>query len=150
MKNPVTGYGPSRRGFVDWLLGSSVVAFFAAWLYPVGRYLVPPESPESSLLSVTLPVHPDDLGANEARMFKFGNRPGVLLRTTAGELRAFSATCTHLGCTIQYRPELSQFMCACHNGRFDIYGRNVAGPPPRPLENFVVNVRGDRIVVSKV
>ncbi|MBI4391409.1 MAG: Rieske (2Fe-2S) protein, partial [candidate division NC10 bacterium] len=70
-------------------------------------------------------------------------------RTPAGELRAFSAVCTHLNCTVQYRPDLSHIWCACHNGHFDLTGKNIAGPPPRPLETFVVNARGNQIVVSK-
>ena len=62
---------------------------------------------------------------------------------------AFSAVCTHLNCTVQYRPDLSQIWCACHNGHFDLNGKNVEGPPPRPLEAFAVNARGNQIVVSK-
>ncbi|MDP2471857.1 MAG: Rieske 2Fe-2S domain-containing protein, partial [Candidatus Palauibacterales bacterium] len=60
-----------------------------------------------------------------------------------------SAVCTHLSCTVQYREDLRQIWCACHNGHFDLNGRNVQGPPPRPLDAFDVNVRGDEIVVSK-
>ncbi len=73
----------------------------------------------------------------------------ILINTPAGELKAFSATCTHLGCIVQYRSDLSQIWCACHNGHFDLNGKNVEGPPPRPLEEYVVNVRGDQIIVSK-
>jgi Rieske Fe-S protein len=86
---------------------------------------------------------------NSGRIFKFGNRPGILVRTPAGELRGFSAVCTHLNCTVQYRPDLGHIWCACHNGHFDLNGKNIAGPPPRPLEALVVNVRGQQIVVSK-
>ena len=62
---------------------------------------------------------------------------------------AFSAICTHLDCTVQFREDLSRIWCACHNGHFDLTGRNVEGPPPRPLDAFEVNVRGDEIVVSR-
>ena len=71
------------------------------------------------------------------------------MRTASGELRAFSAICTHLNCTVQYRDDLGHIWCACHNGHYDLNGRNIAGPPPRPLEALVVNVRGDQIVVRK-
>jgi Rieske Fe-S protein len=70
------------------------------------------------------------------------------LKTPGGELRAFSARCTHLDCTVQYREDLNHIWCACHNGHFDLAGRNIAGPPPTPLERFDVNVRGSQIVVS--
>ncbi|NIW36060.1 MAG: Rieske 2Fe-2S domain-containing protein [Gemmatimonadetes bacterium] len=141
--------GPTRRRFVNWLLGTSVGALVASALYPVVRYLIPPEGAEAATASVTLSLGPSDVPTNSGQIFKFGNRPGIVVRTPSGELRAFSAVCTHLGCTVQYRPDLSHIWCACHNGHFDLNGTNVAGPPPRPLEAYSVNVRGDQLVVSK-
>ena len=140
---------PSRRRFVNWFLGTSVGAFLLAVFYPVSRYLVPPTAGESSAGTVTLAIKPEDVRPNTGQIFKFGSRPGILVRTAAGELRAFSAVCTHLNCTVQYRPDFGQIWCACHNGHFDLNGKNVEGPPPRPLETFVVNARGNQIVVSK-
>ena len=139
----------TRRGFVSWLLGTSAAAFLIAVFYPVGRYLVPPKTGESTAASVTLPMKPDDVKPNTGQIFKFGNRPAILVRTPAGDLRAFSAVCTHLNCTVQYRTDLSHIWCACHNGHFDLNGQNIAGPPPRPLDALVVNARGNQIVVSK-
>ena len=140
---------PSRRRFVNWFLGTSAGAFLLAVLYPVSRYLVPPTAGESAAGTVTLPLKPEDVRPNSGQIFKFGSRPGILVRTAAGELRAFSAVCTHLNCTVQYRPDFGQIWCACHNGHFDLNGKNVEGPPPRPLEAFAVNARGNQIVVSK-
>ena len=138
----------SRKRFVDWRLGTRAGGLVAAVLYPVVRYIVPPEVAESAVASVVLPFPAGDLAPNTGRIFKFGSRPGIVVKTPAGELRAFSARCTHLDCTVQYRDDLTQIWCACHNGHFDLSGRNVAGPPPRPLDPFDVNVRGDQIVVS--
>ena len=139
----------TRRGFVNWLLGTRGVGFLLAVFYPVTRYLIPPKTGESAAATVTLPIQPAEVRPNTGQIFKFGNRPAIIVRTPAGELRAFSAVCTHLNCTVQYRPDLGHIWCACHNGHFDLNGHNVAGPPPRPLDAFVVNVRGTRIVVSK-
>ena len=148
----------SRRRFVDWLLtrtlttwllSTSFGGLLLAVFYPAGRYLVPPETEESTATTVTLALNPDDIPANGAEIFRFGSQPGILIRTTAGEFRAFSATCTHLGCIVQYRSDIGHIWCACHNGHFDLNGRNIAGPPPEPLEAFTVNVRGDQIVVSR-
>jgi len=140
---------PTRRKFLDWLLSTSLVGFIASVLYPVLRYLIPPAAGEAASASVTLPFKPDDIAANTGRIFKFGNRPGLLVRTAENELHAYSATCTHLGCIVQYRPDLAHIWCACHNGHYDLNGRNIAGPPPNPLEEYAVNVRGDQIVVGK-
>jgi Rieske Fe-S protein len=149
MDGVVLGPEPTRRQFVNWFLGTSVGAFLLSVLYPVGRYLVPPPAGESSAATVTLPIKPDEVKPNSGQIFKFGNRPAILVRTPAGELRAFTAVCTHLNCTVQYRPDLSHIWCACHNGHFDLNGKNIAGPPPRPLEPFAVNARGNQIIVSK-
>ena len=91
----------SRRRMVDWLLGTSLGAFLLSVLYPIARYLVPPASAESSVASVTLPIKASEVKANSGHIFKFGNRPAILIRTARGELRAYSAICTHLNCTVQ-------------------------------------------------
>ena len=140
---------PTRRSVINWFLGTSAGAFLLSVLYPVGRYLVPPPVAESTAGTVALPIKPDAVRPNTGQIFKFGARPAILIRTPAGELRAFSAVCTHLNCTVQYRTDLSHIWCACHNGHFDLNGKNIAGPPPRPLESFVVNARGNQIVVSR-
>ena len=149
MAEAALGGEPTRRGFINWFLGTSAGAFLASVLYPVSRYLVPPPVAESTAGTVTLAIKPDDVKPNTGQIFKFGNRPAILVRAPSGELRAFSAVCTHLNCTVQYRPDLSHIWCACHNGHFDLNGKNIAGPPPRPLESFAVNARGNQIVVSK-
>ena len=149
MADEVLGQETTRRGFVNWFLGTSAGAFLLSVFYPVSRYLVPPPVGESTAGTVTLAIKPDDVKPNTGQIFKFGNRPAILVRTPAGELRAFSAVCTHLNCTVQYRPDLEHIWCACHNGHFDLTGKNIAGPPPRPLETFVANARGNQVVVSK-
>ncbi|HSM36156.1 MAG TPA: Rieske (2Fe-2S) protein [Longimicrobiales bacterium] len=138
-----------RKGFLEWLLGTSFGALLAAVLYPAFRYVIPPEAGEATVGSVTLPFGASDLPTNSGRIFKFGSRPGIIVRTPSGELRAFSARCTHLDCTVQFRDDISHIWCACHNGHFDLSGRNISGPPPAPLEQYDVNVRGDEVVINR-
>ncbi len=90
-----------------------------------------------------------ELKDNSGKVFKFGSKAALLVRTADGEYRAFSALCTHLNCTVQYRADLREIWCACHNGMYDVEGRNVSGPPPRPLERFMVNVQGEDVVVTR-
>jgi Rieske Fe-S protein len=139
----------TRKRFIDWLLGTSAGGLLIAVLYPVTRYIVPPEIPETAVNSVVLKVRPQDVAPNSGEIFRFGSKPGLLVRTASGDLRAFSAVCTHLGCTVQYRGDEGDIWCACHNGHYDLNGRNIAGPPPRPLEEYAVNVRGTQIVVTR-
>lgn len=139
----------SRRKFLDWFLGTTAGAFFLTLFYPVSRYLIPPRAEESTALSVTLPVKAQEVKLNSGQIFKFGSRPGIVVRTPEGELRAFTAICTHLACVVQYRTDLQHIWCACHNGHYDLNGKNIGGPPPRPLEPYEVNVRGEQVVISK-
>jgi Rieske Fe-S protein len=117
--------------------------------YPVIRYIIPPPSREAATNAVTLNVDAKDVAPNSGQIFKFGREPGILIRTPSGELRAFSAVCTHLACTVQYRDDLSHIWCACHNGHYDLNGVNIAGPPPRPLEEYTVRETGSQIQISK-
>lgn len=117
-------------------------------VYPILRFVVPPAE-EADEASSVVAARVRDLPAGASKLFRLGSQTALVLRTPGGELRAFSAVCTHLQCTVQYRTDLEQIWCACHNGRFDLTGRNVSGPPPRPLEQFAVSVRGDDVVVSR-
>jgi len=139
---------PARRRLVEILLGGGLFGSIVAFVYPVLRYLVPPPVADlggDEVVAAKL----GDLKPNSSKIFRFGTRPALLLMTSEGEHRALSAVCTHLSCTVQYRNDLRQVWCACHNGLYDLNGRNISGPPPRPLETFQIHVRGDEIVVNR-
>lgn len=138
----------TRRDFIDWLLGLGVVGWLGSILYPVLQYMVPPRIPEPKVSSVKL-GKVDEFPAGTGKIFKFGSQPGILIRTESGEFRALSAICTHLNCTVQYRSDWKQIWCACHNGKYDLNGVNVAGPPPRPLQPFKVIVQNNEVYVTK-
>ena len=137
-----------RRGFLDGLLATGFIATIGAMVYPVWRYLIPPANAEPATQSVVA-AQASQLAPNSGVLFKFGSKPGIVVRTPDGELQAFSAVCTHLDCTVQYKTDTSQLWCACHNGIYDLAGNVVSGPPPRPLERLVVNQRGEDVVVSR-
>jgi len=138
----------ARRNLIRSLLGGGFAASLAAFLYPVIRFMNPPSVSEASVNEVP-GGKIQDLKPNSGKIVKFGSRPALLVRLNETEWRAFSAVCTHLNCTVQYQEQRRQIWCACHNGRYDLTGKNISGPPPRPLEAFVVNVRGDEIVVAR-
>lgn len=139
---------PSRRSFLDYLLGFSAFATLGAIFYPILKFMVPPEVVEAQQNSVSVGKNAE-IASNSGKIFKFGSKPGIIIRTETGDLKAFSASCTHLDCIVQYDPGSKQIICACHNGIYDLTGKNVSGPPPRPLEEFAVNVKGDEITVTR-
>lgn len=137
-----------RRWFLTGSLLSSLVAFLGMVFYPIVRFIMPPPVPESNQNSV-MAAKVDELNPNSGKLFAFGNKPGILLRLANGEYRAFTAVCTHLQCTVQFREDFQQIWCACHNAHFDLNGKVASGPPPAPLEAFQVFVDKEDIIVSK-
>jgi len=140
--------GMNRRRFLDGILGLTVTALAASVLYPILRYISPPRVPEATSNRV-LAGKVSELAADGWKVFPFGSEPGILLQVAPGEFRAFTAVCTHLQCTVQFDKPSKRIWCACHNGWYDLTGRNVAGPPPRPLTPFTVQVEGDEIYVTR-
>jgi len=63
-------------------------------------------------------------------------------------LAVFSATCSHLGCLVNYHKDKREFVCPCHGGRYDLAGRNIAGPPPAPLTRLPVRKQEGIILVG--
>ncbi len=138
----------NRRKFLNILLGSGILGWLGSVIYPVFSFLIPPKNPEAKVNSIKAGIF-YDFPVNSSKILKFGRKPVILIRSVSGEFSAFAATCTHLDCIVQYRTDNKQIWCACHNGIYDLKGRNVSGPPPKPLEEFSVNFVNDEIVVSK-
>ncbi|HVO09569.1 MAG TPA: Rieske 2Fe-2S domain-containing protein [Vicinamibacteria bacterium] len=88
------------------------------------------------------------LSTGGRRVVDHGGEPVELLRTETGVV-ARSLLCSHYGCRVSWRPERSQYVCACHQGAFDAEGRPVAGPPTRPLRPVAAAVEGDAVLVGE-
>lgn len=139
----------NRRGFVNLLLGGGILGWLGAVLYPVISYLKPPKVAEANVQTVKA-GSASEFPKNSSQIVKFGRKPVILIKTDTGEFRALSATCTHLDCIVQYRSDMKQIWCACHNGLYDLKGRNISGPPPRPLDEYAVNIIEDEIHISEM
>jgi len=138
---------PPRRSVLNWLLGAGLVGWTASVLYPVLRYLRPlsdvgaggPLKLSAEEISI--------LGKSHFVIARAGTRK-VIVFEAGGELRALDAKCTHEGCTVQFVPGDSLLWCACHNGKFDLDGRVLSGPPPRPLTKWVATREGDEVTLT--
>ena len=140
--------GLNRRDFLKYLLSGGIVGLAAVIIYPLVAYLKPPKQREVEVSSVVAGKI-SEIEKNSGKIIRFGNKPVIVIRTSKDELRAFSGVCTHLDCTVQYRKDMGLIWCACHNGKYDLNGRNISGPPPKPLEEFRVIIKGEEIYVSK-
>ena len=140
--------GLARRRLLQSILGGGIGASLLSVLYPILNFILPPRT-QGSGAQIQEVGPAADVAPNSGKVFQFGNQPALLIRTSEGDLRAFSAVCTHLGCTVRYETDSKVIWCPCHNGMFDLHGRNIGGPPPAPLAEYQVNVREGNIVVSK-
>jgi Rieske Fe-S protein len=138
-------------------LQAGIVTTLAAIFYPMVRFLWPRPATSSGSPETVAPYRVDqlrpDADGNWPAPFDFDGKPCLLVRTADGEVKAFNAICTHLDCTVAYRAATHDIFCNCHDGVYDLNGRNVSGPPPRPLEAYKVTLRGkpgqEEIIVSR-
>ena len=135
----------SRRTFLGACLGGLGAIVAAAVSWPLFRYL----SPRAGRGNAGKVVIPDQgVREGEAKFFEFAGSAAVLVRKRGGELVAFSAVCTHLGCIVQWEKDKQDFLCPCHCGRFSADGAVTSGPPPKSLIKLPFNVTDGSITVG--
>ena len=139
-----------RRRFFLWSLLGVGAAWLGGVLYPVFRYLSPQPPPDpfgedgrAIVEKVTPPeVAKPGMGKNGA----YGGRGLVVFRNPDGALKAFDSKCTHAGCNVAFQGD--KIYCNCHGGTYDLTGKNIAGPPPRPLDKFHTRPLGENLVIA--
>jgi cytochrome b6-f complex iron-sulfur subunit len=137
----------TRREFLNRVIAAGTAALAAYVVYPVVRFLTPPSVALGEVGNV-LVATTEEMKLNSAKFFKFLDRPAVLVRLPNGSYKALSAKCTHMGCTVDFESTGDFFLCQCHGSEFSINGRVLKGPAQLPLQQYVVNVSGDKIFVS--
>jgi cytochrome b6-f complex iron-sulfur subunit len=140
----------SRRDFLDLLLGATILGWLASIAYPVIRYLKP--LPQSGTTGPTRLTREETakLEQNKFVIVPVSGQRVIVLQSQDQKLLAFSAKCTHEGCTVSYLPGQSIIWCPCHDGRYDLNGRVLSGPPPQPLPEYAVQRQPDGgIVISE-
>jgi Rieske Fe-S protein len=137
---------PGRRNFIAiaaagtvGIMGATATAMGTGFLYPVARK---PPSPLFVCLESEVPA------GDPMELTDLLGRKVLLMHQPGGGLIAVSTVCSHLGCTVYYRPEQKVFDCPCHGGKFDHEGKPIAGPPQTPLARFPVEVREGKVFVQ--
>ncbi|MFQ6609685.1 MAG: ubiquinol-cytochrome c reductase iron-sulfur subunit [Fidelibacterota bacterium] len=97
---------------MNWLLGIGFVGVLIEISYPVSQYLVPPKD-QTEDPSTIKAGSVQGLKPNSDKIVRFGRKPAIIIKTIDGKIKAFSAVCTHLNCTVQYQPDLRHIWCAC-------------------------------------
>ena len=137
----------SRRGFIDIMLGLGSFGAAASVIYPVLRYLKP-LGPSGAQGPVKLTKEEQArLEREKMLIVRAGTTRILVFEDGQQQLRALDARCTHEGCTVQFVPGESLIWCACHNGKFDLDGKVLSGPPPRPLAQYSCQREADGCLV---
>ncbi len=144
----------SRREFIKKSLYSLLALLGLGFLATAIRVLAPSGERKKEL--AFFPLVPEDevprAGVKKAELtYTSSGRERtarVFIVSTPEGTTVFSAVCSHLGCLVNYRKEKREFVCPCHGGRYDLSGKNVAGPPPAPLTRFPVRTEAGMLYVG--
>lgn len=87
-----------------------------------------------------------EVSPGSAVEFQDGGEDAVLVHLDNGDFVAYSAVCTHAGCTVAYRD--GELACPCHGSVFDPANgaEVVTGPAREPLREIPVSVEGGSVV----
>lgn len=136
----------TRREFVVSAGMATSLAAAAAMAASFGwRFIYPAAAQIPTVQVLAMPLSKLPPGSRKTVQL-VGNE--VVLANQDGKIHAFSTVCTHLGCKVSWNDSRQAFICPCHNGIFDASGKVVAGPPPRPLDEFAVEIKAGNIYVS--
>ncbi len=139
----------TRRSFLRWLGGLTIVTTAAMVLTPVVAFLIPAKNGASAGGGKVLVGTTADIPAGAGKVVAMGSKPAIVVNTDQG-VKAFSAICTHLGCVVAWNDMIGAIQCPCHDGRFNpTTGVVVSGPPPAPLAPITVSVEGDQIYLTE-
>lgn len=136
----------TRRDFLDVIIKGGLLATLSGMVLPALSYIWPVtrRGPAGGLQEVG---KLDDIPVWGSQKVTLGGSALILLRTP-NEVKAFSAICTHLGCIVDWDDQKRHILCPCHAGIFDVNGRVVSGPPPKPLPEHAVKVIDGKIFVT--
>jgi cytochrome b6-f complex iron-sulfur subunit len=133
-----------RRFLSQAVMGFGLLFGMGALALRFVQFLIPP--PQAKRYEAILVGAAAELPVGEALSVELSGHKIMVLQSDEGVV-AFSRRCTDLGCLVSWNREREQFVCPCHQGVFDKTGRNIAGPPPRPLDRYEVVKRGTQVFV---
>jgi glycine/D-amino acid oxidase-like deaminating enzyme/nitrite reductase/ring-hydroxylating ferredoxin subunit len=90
----------------------------------------------------------DRLAPGQGAIAKIDGEAVAAYRTPEGDLRLYSAACTHFGCVVRWNGFERCWDCPCHGSQFSVDGEPLQGPAHRPLEPFTPHARSERRRVS--
>ena len=137
-----------RRGILKGLVAGTAAVVTAPIVYVAVRFLGYISKGDSNQTFTTV-AFSDLTPEKPSKLIQINDEPIIVVREQNDAIRAFTATCTHLGCTVSYRPQVPDFFCKCHQGRYDVNGVNVPGTRPQaPLTELTVIDKGTELEIQ--
>ncbi|HJT22458.1 MAG TPA: ubiquinol-cytochrome c reductase iron-sulfur subunit [Nitrospira sp.] len=148
----------TRRRFFEWVTGAIAGLIGVSLAVPLVGYVIYPAFRRRTQswvdvaavdeLSVGKPKQLDYVATVHDGYLETKMQKAVwAIRQQGGQVTVFSPMCTHLGCGYHWDGEAQQFKCPCHGSVFDVSGRVVGGPAPRPLDALPSKVDNGRLLV---
>ncbi len=138
----------TRRTFLNTLLNGWLLAFFSGTIYALIKFAFPTLGKEPDFVVLNADDYMN-IPLNSVKPFAWGGKAGLFFRKSDGTVRVMKGVCTHMDCNISYKEKEKKFYCACHEGWYDEDGKNIKGPPPKPLDLFDIKIEGRKIFVFK-
>lgn len=161
MSEETMGHGDDigRRKFLAGIIGVVAGAVTAVVGLPAIAYIISPgvKNPNEDEWITLGPISSLEPGVPTGFPYSRSIQDGWVESTQTGVAYAvthdgqtvtvFSNQCTHLSCRVTWKQDMNGFFCPCHDGLFDIDGEVVAGPPPRPLDEFESKIENGQIMI---
>jgi cytochrome b6-f complex iron-sulfur subunit len=90
----------------------------------------------------------DTAGFIQDKNFAAGPLLVIHSSTDKSKLVAVNSTCTHKGCTVEWKKDAKELVCPCHGSQYKPDGSVAKGPASKPLATFTVKTEGDSVLVK--
>ena len=151
--------GPGRRGFHLAMIYGLWGVITSALTLPAAVYLLfPPKAKKTTQwvdaadLTQIQPKAPEEVVFRKNRVdgWKVTSEKSTawVVKLADNQAIAFSPQCTHLGCAYHWDENNKNFLCPCHTSTFDMEGKVLSGPAPRPLDRFQVRIEGTKLLIG--
>ena len=150
----------NRREFLMWVGVGGVASSLPIAIAACSPQTQKSESPTSSTPPETSPTRLDgfhsigtvtELNQKGQILNKEFAAGGVLVVSNPVNpktLSAVNSTCTHRGCTVEWKADQKAFVCPCHDAKYSADGKVLKGPAEKPLPTYEAKVEGDSVLVK--
>ena len=148
----------TRRRFFEWVISAAAGLIGLSLAVPFVGYLISPalkrrtqswvDVAAADELSIGTPKQLDYVATVRDGYLETKTQKAVwAVKQSDGQVTVFSPMCTHLGCGYHWDGAAQKFKCPCHGSVYDVSGRVIAGPAPRPLDALPSKVDNGRLLI---